>query len=643
MIIDSRYKVEKKLGAGVWATVYKVIDLRTQKRYVLKLFQMIDSDSLYEKFSAENMHHITKLHHPNLIQVNDFGSYENHIYYLCEYYEGKTLSNFKYRKSNEELFYDIIVQICYALSALHSQNIIHRDLKPNNVVYKIKKNLPVLKLMDYGFTKINIERTNQRIGNMLSYVAPEMFIGNDAVAQSDFYSLGVILYQITTGTLPYTIEQLSTILAGDEFNLFPKFPTELNPDIPDELEKIILKLLEKDPKDRFDNAESIIQQINQIQPKKYPFSRKRSIVNNIQFSDYIVREDYSHRLLDYIPIIKKDNGKIISLSAGKGLGKNNVLTLFRYHLLTEEYNIFDYTCSPSNQDPFFALIKEFYRAAKTNKKLASDLSRISPTLSKYLFNDDTSTKQTNNDLEFDYRTASNFIFHLSEEKPLIYIIRQAEYLTKDVFSFLNYISKEVTRRPILIILSINDPRKLAGLMHPVQMTIDALTYKQTEFYISRLLMETPPETFVNKIWTRSNGNPMFIEQILLDLTNKRLILDTNKFNFNYDLDNYKLPNDIITAIKLKIEHLSKSSYKYLKKLACIATPLSSTLIKSILDIDDKTLFFFLSDGINNELLKKIDEFYYFTFKEAQEHFVKELPEKTIKTISNKVLNYFKDQ
>jgi len=643
MIIDSRYKVEKKLGAGVWATVYKVIDLRTQKRYVLKLFQMIDSDSLYEKFSAENMHHITKLHHPNLIQVNDFGSYENHIYYLCEYYEGKTLSNFKYRKSNEELFYDIIVQICYALSALHSQNIIHRDLKPNNVVYKIKKNLPVLKLMDYGFTKINIERTNQRIGNMLSYVAPEIFIGNDAVAQSDFYSLGVILYQITTGTLPYTIEQLSTILAGDEFNLFPKFPTELNPDIPDELEKIILKLLEKDPKDRFDNAESIIQQINQIQPKKYPFSRKRSIVNNIQFSDYIVREDYSHRLLDYIPIIKKDNGKIISLSAGKGLGKNNVLTLFRYHLLTEEYNIFDYTCSPSNQDPFFALIKEFYRAAKTNKKLASDLSRISPTLSKYLFNDDTSTKQTNNDLEFDYRTASNFIFHLSEEKPLIYIIQQAEYLPKDVFSFLNYISKEVTRRPILIILSINDPRKLAGLMHPVQMTIDALTYKQTEFYISRLLMETPPETFVNKIWTRSNGNPMFIEQILLDLTNKRLILDTNKFNFNYDLDNYKLPNDIITAIKLKIEHLSKSSYKYLKKLACIATPLSSTLIKSILDIDDKTLFFFLSDGINNELLKKIDEFYYFTFKEAQEHFVKELPEKTKKTILNKVLNYFKDQ
>lgn len=646
MIIDSRYKVEKKLGAGVWAIVYKVIDLRTKKKYVLKLFQMLNADSLYEKFSAENMHHITKLHHPNLIQVNDFGSYENHVYYLCEYYEGKTLSNFRYKKSNEELFYDIIVQICYALSALHSQNIIHRDLKPNNVVYKIKKNQPVLKLMDYGFTKIDIERTNQRVSNVLSYVAPEVFIKNEAVTQSDFYSLGVMLYQITTGTLPYTIEQLSAILAGDEFNLFPKFPTELNPDIPDDLEKIILKLLEKDPEDRYKDAESIIRQINQIQPKKYPFSRKQSIVNNIKFSDYIVREDYSHRLLDYIPIISKDNGKIISLSAGKGLGKSNVLTLFRYHLLTDKYNIFDYTCSSSNKDPFFALIKEFYRAAKTNKKIASDLSKISPTLSKYLSDSEKSTaglKQEKDDLELDFKTASSFIYHLSEEKPLIYIIRQAEYLTKDVFSFLNYISKEVTKRPILIILSINDPRKLVGLMHPVQMTIDALTYEQTELYISGLLMETPPVHFINKIWLRSNGNPMFIEQILLDLTDKRLIWDSNKFNFEYDLDKYELPKDILKAIQLRIDHLSESSYKYMRKLACIETPFSNTLIKSILEIDDETLFFFLSDGINNELLKKVDEYYYFTFKEAQEHFNKELSDKTKKIISNKVLKYFKDK
>ena len=646
MIIDSRYKVEKKLGSGVWATVYKVIDLRTQKRYVLKLFQTLDADTLYEKLSAENMHHITKLHHPNLIQVNDFGNFENHIYYLCEYYEGKTLSSFRYKKTNEGFFYDIIVQICYALSALHSQNVIHKDLKPNNVVYKIRKNQPVLKLMDYGFTKIDIERNDQRIGNALPYIAPEVFTENKAVTQSDFYSLGVMLYKITTGTLPYTIEQLSSILAGDEFNLFPKFPTELNADIPKDLEKIILKLLEKDPNDRFQDAESIIDQINQIQPKKYPFSRKRSIVNNIQFSDYIVREDYSHRLLDYLPIVCKDNGKIISLSAGKGLGKSNVLTLFRYHLLTDKYYIFDYSCSESDKDPFFALIKEFYHAVKNNKKIASDLSKISPSLNKYLFDSENSVEELiskGNDLDLDFKAASNFIYHLSEEKPLIFIIRQAEHLSKVVFRFINYISKEVTRRPILIILSINDPRKLVGLMHPAQMTIDALTYDQTEIYMSKLLMKIPPADFVKKVWLRSNGNPMFIEQILIDLTNKRLILESNKFNFDYDLDNYELPKELQDAVYLRIEHLSKSSYQYLKKIACIETPLSSTLIQTILNIDDKTLFFFISDCVNNELLKKVDEYFNFTFREAKDHFSQELPDRTKKVISNKILKYFVDK
>jgi serine/threonine protein kinase len=398
MIIDSRYKVLKELGAGIWATVYKVKDLRTNKTFALKLFHMLDSDSLYEKFSAENMHHITRLKHPNLIHVIDFGNFGKHIYYLSEYFEGKTLTGFKFRKSTQELLYDIIVQICYALNALHSQNIIHRDLKPNNVVYKIKDNKPVLKLMDYGFTKVDIERTNQRVGNVLPFIAPEIYLGNKAVLQSDFYSLGAILYKITTGSLPFTVEQISALMAGDKFNLFPKFPRELNPEISNKLEKLILRLLERNPEDRFDSAPDIISYINQIQPKKYLFSQRSSVVNNIKFSDYLVREDHAHQLLDYIPIISRGNGKIISLTAGNGLGKGNVLTLFRYHLLTDKYYIFDYTCGPKQKDPFYALIKEFAHAAKSNKQLATDLTCISKKFQEYLFESISSVRNKTPDL-----------------------------------------------------------------------------------------------------------------------------------------------------------------------------------------------------------------------------------------------------
>ncbi len=182
--------------------------------------------------------------------------------------------------------------------------------------------------MDYGFTKIDLEKKQQLLSTTLPYVAPEIYLEKNPETRSDFYSLGVLLYKITTGILPYTIEQISSFITGDSYNLFPKFPRELNPDIPDGLEKLILKLLEKYPEDRFEDSREIISYINKIQIKQYPFSLKWSIVHNIKFSDYIVREDYSHQLLEYVPIIKGGNGKLVVIIGGKGLGKDRHYTAF---------------------------------------------------------------------------------------------------------------------------------------------------------------------------------------------------------------------------------------------------------------------------------------------------------------------------
>ena len=97
MIIDSRYKVLEQLGTGIWATVYKVVDSRTGNLCTLKLFQHLDAHTLYEKFSAEEMHHITRLEHPNLVPVITFGNMGKHIYSVSQYYKGKSLQNFKFK------------------------------------------------------------------------------------------------------------------------------------------------------------------------------------------------------------------------------------------------------------------------------------------------------------------------------------------------------------------------------------------------------------------------------------------------------------------------------------------------------------------------------------------------------------------
>jgi signal transduction histidine kinase/tetratricopeptide (TPR) repeat protein/tRNA A-37 threonylcarbamoyl transferase component Bud32 len=646
MIIDSRYKVIEELGSGLWGIVYKVRDIRTEKISALKLFKHLDTKSLYERFSAEQMHHITKIKHANLVPVLDFGNFGKHVYYLREYAEGSTLTDFKFNITNLEILYDIIVQICYGLNALHSQNIVHQDLKPANVVYSIKENRVYVQVMDYGFTKIDLEKKQQLLSSTLPYVAPEIYLEKKSELRSDFYSLGVLLYKITTGILPYTIEQISSFITGDSYNLFPKFPRELNPEIPDGLEKLILKLLEKYPEDRFKDSQEIISYINKIQMKQYPFSLKWSIVNNIKFSDYIIREDYSHNLLEYIPIIKECNGKLVVVIGGKGLGKTGILQLFRYHLLTDEFFIFDYECSYSHKDPFFALMKEFITYIRNNDKLKKDITNISSKLKEYLYKSEevaTEKVQSKEELNQDFITAANFITHLSEEKPLIFMIRAGQYLEPVVIDFMNFISRSLTDLPVLIILAINDPRKIEGLIHPVQMKIEPLDLEQTKMYITKLLKQVPPDDFLNGLWNRSNGNPLFIEQILIDLTEKRKIWRNEVFNFNFNFKNYKLPQELLHSVYLRMAHLSEINYKYLQDLSFVNTSLSKSLIKYVLDINDKELFFLIKDGINNEILMEKGDYYLFSFEESIDRFQKETDKKIKSHISRKVIDYFDDK
>ncbi|MCK9309541.1 MAG: protein kinase, partial [Candidatus Cloacimonetes bacterium] len=129
MYIDHRYEVLESLGSGSWANVFKVRDIRTDNIYTLKLFQYLSSESLYLHFSAEEMHRITKIEHPNLNHVVDFGHVSDHIYFISEYFDGKTLANFRFTKAKVNQIYDIVVQTCYALNALHTQEILHKDLK----------------------------------------------------------------------------------------------------------------------------------------------------------------------------------------------------------------------------------------------------------------------------------------------------------------------------------------------------------------------------------------------------------------------------------------------------------------------------------------------------------------------------------
>jgi len=643
MIIDSRYKVKKEMGRGPWSIVYNVEDMRDGGDYALKLFDGVTSSELYEYFSPERMHHIMKIRHNNLVNIFDFGNFNQHIYYLSEFYQKYTLAKFTFTPVSLELLYDIIVKLCYGLSALHSQNLVHQLLKPTNIGYCVEDGKVEVKIMDYGFTKVDFTKTS---GNTeyLPYIAPEIFKNQKATPRSDFFSLGVILYQLTTNTLPFSIRNMHQFQDNPKLTFIPQFPRRLNPAIPVSLENMILQLIDIDPEERFGSAEDIISYINSNQPKKYAFSQIHSEVNKIQLSDYIVREDYSHNLVNQLSTVTTNNGKLIMLSAGKGMGKTDALVLFRYHLLTGEYFIFDYNCSAQNKDPFFALIREFYHSVENNSKLQQDMCEISERMNNYVFeNAELIENDAEVDLERDFKAASEFLQILSQERPLVFTIRSCQYMTSEVIDFLNYFSRNfLPKLPIMIILSVNDPRKLKKLKYSIEIKMEPLSLDDTREYVSKLLSKTPDDEFLRDLWIRSYGNPGFIERILIDMTMREIIWEKGELVFEGKVKDYRLPDDLVESIYQKMSHLDAKVYLELVQMSSIKVPKTHELLRYVLDLTDQELFFLINDGENNEILYEDNHQVNFTYKEASERFYSECEDDVQKKISARILAFFAD-
>ncbi len=644
MFIDHRYEVLERLGSGSWANVFKVRDIRTNNVYTLKLFQYLASEDLYSYFSAEEMHHITKIEHPNLNHVVDFGHVGDHIYFISDYFEGKTLSGFKFSKSKINQIFDIAVQTCYALNALHTQNILHKDLKLENVLYRTGGKSIVLKLIDYGFSKVEAGDDAHAVTGSLPYLAPEIFLGKPATKASDFYALGVILYRLTTGSFPFSVDQINTLITGGHQYFIPNFPSELNKDIPAPLEKFILRLLERNPDNRFSCSEDIVSYINRIHHMEYPFSAEWSMINTLRFNSYIVRDKYAHQLLDFIPAMEHGNGKIVSVIGGDGLGKDNILSLFRYHLLGGQYFIFDYECTKTEHEAFFALIKEFVQSLSPAEiEQYESLKQISEKLRRYLFDSTQEAKavnQTVSELRIDFESVKSLLIDISSRKPVVFIIRNFQHVHRHTVDFINFISPYLVKHRVMVALSCNDYNKVNQIVNSIMVNIPTLSLDESRAYINKLLSANTPHDIVDEVYRRSSGNPQFIREILIDLAQKKKIVYDTQLRFPVDLDAYSLPTRLVHSVYSRLSHLTSSNYEHLQKLSIVQTPLTRELISYLLKIKDQELYNLLNDSIYNEILTKQGKKYYFSFAEAKKRLFDECKDKQQVLVSKRILKYY---
>nr|WP_258567733.1 protein kinase [Paenactinomyces guangxiensis] len=255
--MGQRYRIEEQLGSGGMGRVYKAVDQLLQRPVAVKVMNdSMQTDEGYVKRFMREAKSIAKLSHPHVVQVFDVGIENGIDYMVMEFIQGQTLKEMILKRApfTVEETASIAAQILDGLAHAHDNDIIHRDIKPQNIMVSSDGRI---KITDFGLSRLTtatsqLTQTGTLMGSV-QYFSPEQALGKEISFQSDLYSLGIVLFEMATGTLPFQADENVALALKHVMEPAPH-PQTVNPALPDAFSNIILKALAKQSEDRYQTA-----------------------------------------------------------------------------------------------------------------------------------------------------------------------------------------------------------------------------------------------------------------------------------------------------------------------------------------------------------------------------------------------------
>jgi len=568
---------------------------------------------------------IAKLSHPNIVSVFDAGEEDSTPYIVMEVIEGASLHDRP--PEDMEGIARVAAQVCAALEHAHTHGVVHRDLKPENVLIAEDG---TAKLMDFGIARSVASRmtTEGEIVGTVFYLAPEIALGQDFDGRADLYSLGVMLYELTTGELPFAQgDPLAVISQHIHASVVP--PRAKNEEVPPRLDNLILQLMEKSPEDRPASAgetQKILERSDLLDPEAEGV-KEIAVIRRIARGRFVGRDQ---ELMDATGLWNRalaGEGQLLLVSGEPGIGKTRLIRELSTHVEVTGGRSLIGECESEGGAPYapFAQIvrKSLRQGAENGFKLPDfvlgDLLELAPELKPYYPDIPPNPKlEPEAEQQRLFENVVAFCQALSEYEPLMLVIDDAHWADSGTLSLLRHLaSRTQSQRTLLTatyreveldeaqpfheaLLELN--RKRLG----TRIKLRRLDSTQTQDMLAAIF-ESDEITgdFLEGIFSETEGNPFFIEEVCKALVESGQVFYKDGDWDRLSMDEIEIPQSVRVAIQSRVSKFPEEYQDTLNLAAVLGREFDFDTLAEASDLDEDTLIDALETAEDAQLIEEI--------------------------------------
>ncbi|MFH1767872.1 MAG: protein kinase [Candidatus Omnitrophota bacterium] len=652
-IINNRYKITGLLGEGGISVVYTATDINSQEQVAVKFLKNnlvskhIDD---FIRFQRE-IQIVAKLNHPGIVKVHSVGEHNNLSYIVMERLTGENLADRLKRKDDSSVSeaVNIILGIAKILNYVHAQGIIHRDLKPGNIFLAGGSSEYEIKLLDFGLSQIlefsGIKDKEEIVGTF-GYMSPEQtgILRKPVDERSDIYSLGILFYQFITHQLPFESTDVGMLL-HQQVAKTPTNPSQIVSDIPIVLDKIIIKLIDKDPDKRYQSTRGLIIDLERLQKKEvdFPIASQDRMTRMIYQTRLIGREKELETLKQLFDCAKQSQGRICFISGEAGRGKSRLINELRKHVYQEGGFVIGGKCyrqeNKAPYHPFKEALNEcldiIQKADRQEKDamiksmkenlggLGEVIFRLSPLMKELLGESpalvDLEPEKENRRF---LAVASRFLCDLGKKnRPAVLFLDDLQWTDEGTLTLISEIASHIQNASFFIIGTYRDNevgpehglRKLIQSIEEnnfplTEMQLDLFDLERINDMVASLIHEAKEriETLSKYIHAQSKGNPFFTIEVVRQLVDE-CILSYKDDHWQIDkekLNTISIPSTIVDIVLRRIELLDDEKKEMLSYAAVIGREFDMDILYLLSQKPKEKIVDVIDEAIHLQLLER---------------------------------------